>query len=126
MSATSTVPVVLEPDAQAFAEAVATPPFVTELGPEKGREVLESVQLEAHAARPDVRIEDFTILGQDGQVKVRILKPAALRDPLPVMRSNERLATIAHRVLRSALEQRHTRQAKQDAKRRDDASASAF
>ena len=38
MSAISTVRVVLEPDAQAFAEAVATPPFVTELGPIKGRE----------------------------------------------------------------------------------------
>lgn len=85
MSATSTVAVVLEPDAQAFAEAVATPPFVTELGPIKGREVLDQVQSEAHAARPDVRIEDLGIPGPDGEVKVRILKPAHLRDPLPVI-----------------------------------------
>jgi acetyl esterase/lipase len=85
MSTTSTTPVVLEPGAQAFAEAVASPPFVTELGPEKGREVLDQVQSEARAARPDARIEDFTIPGPDGDVKVRILKPAHLGDPLPVI-----------------------------------------
>jgi acetyl esterase len=85
VSVTSTVPVVLEPDAEAFAEAVATPPFVTELGPIKGREVLDQVQSEAQAERPDVRIENLTIPGPDGEVKVRILKPAALRDPLPVV-----------------------------------------
>jgi acetyl esterase len=85
MSATSTVPVVLEPDAQAFADAVATPPFLTELGPVKGREVLDQVQSEAHAARPDVGIEDFTIPGPDGEVKVRILRPAHLSGPLPVI-----------------------------------------
>jgi acetyl esterase len=85
MSATSTERVVLEPDAQAFADAVATPPFVTELGPVKGREVLDQVQSEAHAARPDARIDDFTIPGPDGHVKVRILKPAHLSDPLPVI-----------------------------------------
>jgi acetyl esterase len=85
MSVTSTVPVVLEPDAQAFAEAVATPPFVTELGPVKGREVLDQVQTEAQAVRPDVRFDDLTIPGPDGEVNVRILTPAALRDSLPVV-----------------------------------------
>jgi acetyl esterase len=85
MSATSTVPVVLEPDAQAFADAVATPPFLTELGPVKGREVLDQVQSEAHAARPDMGIEDFTIPGPDGEVKARILRPAHLSGPLPVI-----------------------------------------
>lgn len=85
MSTTSTTPTVLEPGAQAFAEAVASPPFVTELGPEKGREVLDQVQSEAHAARPEVRIEDLTIPGPEGEVAVRILKPAHQRDPLPVI-----------------------------------------
>lgn len=85
MSATSTVPVVLEPDAQAFADAVSTPPFLTELGPQKGRETLDHVQTEAHAERPDARIEDFTIPGPNGDVKVRIVKPAHLREPLPVI-----------------------------------------
>ena len=85
MSATSTIPVVLEPGAEAFAEAVASPPFVTELGPVKGREVLDQVQSEAQAARPEARIEDLTIPGPSGEVKVRILKPAHLADPLPVI-----------------------------------------
>jgi acetyl esterase len=85
MSATSTTPIVLEPEAQAFADQVAKPPFLTELGPEKGREVFDQVQTEAHAARPDARIEDFTIPGPSGDVKVRILKPAHLSDPLPVI-----------------------------------------
>jgi acetyl esterase/lipase len=85
MSVTSNVLTVLEPDAQAFADAVATPPFITELGPEKGREVLESVQLDAGAARPDVQIEDLTIDGPDGPVAVRVLKPTAPVDRLPVI-----------------------------------------
>src|SRR4051794_30919925 len=85
MSVKSVVPTVLEPEARAFADAVATPPFITELGPEKGREVLESVQLEARTARPDLHIEDLTIHGPDGQVAVRMLKPTASVDPLPVI-----------------------------------------
>jgi acetyl esterase/lipase len=78
--------VTLEPDAQAFADAVSKPPFLTELGPEKGREVLDQVQTEAHAARPDVTIEDLTISGgPSGQVQVRLLKPAHLSGVLPVI-----------------------------------------
>ena len=34
----------LERAAQAFADAVANPPFITDLGPEKGRETLDEVQ----------------------------------------------------------------------------------
>ena len=85
MSATSTIPVVLEPDAQAFADAAATPPFLPELGPVKGREALDQAQSEAHAARPDASIEDLTIPGPDGEVKVRILRPAHLSGALPVI-----------------------------------------
>ena len=36
---------VLEPEAQAFADAVATPPFVDELGPERARKVLRYLHL---------------------------------------------------------------------------------
>jgi hypothetical protein len=42
----------LEPDARAFAEAVAIPPFLTGFGPEKGRERFDQVPTEANAARP--------------------------------------------------------------------------
>jgi acetyl esterase len=85
MTDTSTVAVVLEPGAQSVADATANPPFITELGPAKGREALDQLQSEPGVGRPDAKIEDFTIPGPDGEVKVRILKPAHLADPLPVI-----------------------------------------
>ena len=45
--------VVLEPAAQEFADATAKPPFLYELGPDDGREVLEGVQ-RAPIDKPDV------------------------------------------------------------------------
>jgi acetyl esterase len=78
--------VTLEPDAQAFADAVAAPPFLTEMGPEKGREVLDQVQTEAGAERPDVDVEDFNIAGgPTGEVSVRLLRPTAPSGALPVI-----------------------------------------
>ena len=35
---------VLEPAAQQFADATANPPFLSDLGPEKGREAVDHVQ----------------------------------------------------------------------------------
>ena len=78
--------VTLEPDAQAFADAVAAPPFLTEMGPQKGREALDQVQTEANAERPDVTVEDFKIAGgPTGEVNVRLLRPANLSGTLPVI-----------------------------------------
>ena len=78
--------VTLEPDAQAFADAVAAPPFLTEMGPQKGREALDQVQTEANAARPDVTVEDFKIAGgPTGEVNVRLLRPTNLSGTLPVI-----------------------------------------
>jgi len=78
--------VTLEPDAQAFADAVAAPPFLTEMGPQKGREALDQVQTEAGADRPDVTVEDFQITGgPTGEVNIRLLKPANLSGRLPVI-----------------------------------------
>ena len=37
---------VLEPAAQQFADATANPPYLFDLGPEKGRETVDEVQLE--------------------------------------------------------------------------------
>jgi acetyl esterase/lipase len=80
------VPVVLEPAAQAVADASATPPFITQLGPEKGREALDQAQSEPGVAKPDVDIEDFTIPGgPHGEVKMRILRPAGATGTLPVI-----------------------------------------
>ena len=78
--------VTLEPDAQAFADAVAAPPFLTEMGPQKGREALDQVQTEASAERPDVTVEDFKIAGgPTGEVNVRLLRPVNLSGTLPVI-----------------------------------------
>jgi acetyl esterase/lipase len=85
MSATTAVPLVLEPDSRAFADAGSTPPFITELGPVLGRELLDRVQSEAHAVRPEVSVEDLAIPGLDGAIRVRILKPAHLSAPSPVI-----------------------------------------
>jgi acetyl esterase len=76
----------LEPAAQAFADAVANPPFITELGPEKGRETLDEVQAGQGVEKPDVVIEDFTIGGGNHrEVKIRLLKPPGVSDSLPVI-----------------------------------------
>ncbi len=50
----------LEPEAQAFAEAAAKPPWLFTLGPEKGRLALDEAQSGRFASCP-VDIEDLTI-----------------------------------------------------------------
>jgi acetyl esterase len=75
----------LEPEAQAFEEAVAKPPFLFDLGPEKGRAALDQLQSgPASNLPPDV--EDLTIEGGPvGEVSVRILKPENSPLALPVI-----------------------------------------
>jgi acetyl esterase/lipase len=66
---------ILEPAAQDFADATATPPFLYELGPEAGRKVLDDVQ----AAPIDLLPVDekwITVPAPVGDVRVRIVKPA--------------------------------------------------
>ncbi|PRX50986.1 acetyl esterase/lipase [Prauserella shujinwangii] len=75
----------LEPAAQAFVEATAQPPFLYELGPAEGRRTVDEVQ-SGDIARPDVDITDLTVPGgPDGDVDVRILRPAGSSGPLPVL-----------------------------------------
>ena len=81
----------LEPEAQAFAEAAAKPPFLFTLGPEKGRLALEEAQA-SQVDRLPVDIENLTIdNGPSGQVTLHILRPQnALapqnaQTPLPVI-----------------------------------------
>jgi acetyl esterase len=76
---------VLEPAAQEFADATADPPYLFDLGPDKGRETVDEVQ-SGEIARPDVDISDITVPGgPSGAVSVRILRPRGTTGPLPVI-----------------------------------------
>ncbi|HET9908881.1 MAG TPA: alpha/beta hydrolase [Anaerolineales bacterium] len=77
--------IVLEPEAQAFAEATAQPPFLFELGPEKGRMAVDQVQSGPMSKLP-VTIEDLTIEnGPSGPLSIRILRPENAATNLPVL-----------------------------------------
>jgi acetyl esterase len=76
---------VLEPAAQAFAEATATPPFVSDLPPSEGRALVDEVQ-SGEIAKPDVDEEWISIAGGPArEVKVRIVKPPGASGTLPVV-----------------------------------------
>jgi acetyl esterase/lipase len=80
-----TVKPVLEPAAQEFADATANPPYLFDLGPEKGRETVDEVQA-GDVVKPDVDITDATVPGgPSGTVAVRILRPRGAAGPLPVI-----------------------------------------
>src|SRR5258707_7649066 len=75
----------LEPEAQAFAEAAAKPPFLFTLGPQKGRIVLDEAQSSQVSTLP-IDIEDLTIAdGPSAQVTLRILRPQYAQVPLPAI-----------------------------------------
>ncbi|MES1029315.1 alpha/beta hydrolase [Bacillus velezensis] len=75
----------LEKEAQEFAEATANPPYLFDLGPEKGREAVDEVQSDPIDKLP-VDIEDIMISGgPSGQVSVRIMRPQNAPAHLPVI-----------------------------------------
>jgi len=65
---------VLEPAAQAFADATARPPFIYELGVEGARKALDDVQA-GPVEKPDVDEKWITVPADVGDVQVRIIKP---------------------------------------------------
>ncbi|MCP2168643.1 alpha/beta hydrolase [Goodfellowiella coeruleoviolacea] len=76
---------VLEPAAQAFADANANPPYLSDLGPVQGREVVDQVQ-SGEIAKPEVDDEWITVSGgPTGEVRVRIVRPAGSVGVLPVI-----------------------------------------
>lgn len=75
---------VLEPAAQAFANATATPPFLYELSPEGARKVLDDVQA-GPIAKLDVDERWVTVSCDHGDVAVRIVTPPGIGGPLPVV-----------------------------------------
>ncbi len=75
----------LEPEAQAFVDAAAKPPFLFQLGPEKGRNALDDAQSRPPTNLP-VDIEDLTINGgPKRQVSIRILRPRNSLVTLPAI-----------------------------------------
>jgi acetyl esterase len=72
---------VLEPAAQAFAEATANPPYLFDLGPTDGRKVVDDVQ-SPETAVPGTEKETLTI---PAGVSVSIFRPTGVDGPLPVV-----------------------------------------
>ncbi|MGN7165651.1 alpha/beta hydrolase [Paenibacillus cellulositrophicus] len=77
--------VVLEPAALKFAQDTANPPYLFDLGPEKGREAVDEVQ-SGDVPKLPVEIQDITVEGgPSGQVSVRLLRPENVTSKLPVI-----------------------------------------
>src|ERR1700677_251820 len=75
----------LEPAARAFAEATALPPYLFDLGPVRGRAVVDEVQ---NGPVPEVAAEITGLSvdgGPSGPVPVRIVRPPHTRERLPVI-----------------------------------------
>ncbi|MEU1598028.1 alpha/beta hydrolase [Streptomyces sp. NPDC005708] len=76
---------VLEPAAQAFAEATANPPYPFDLGPAEGRKAVDEVQ-SGEIEKPAVDEEWITVPdGPTGEVRARIVRPAGATGVLPVI-----------------------------------------
>jgi acetyl esterase/lipase len=75
----------LEPAARQFAEATAVPPYLFELGPVKGRAVVDEAQ-NGPVAKAPVDITDTSVPGgPSDEVPVRILRPQHAAATLPVI-----------------------------------------
>ncbi|EMD30220.1 alpha/beta hydrolase [Amycolatopsis azurea] len=70
----------LEPAAQAFVEATATPPFLFQLPPDEGRKAVDEVQ----GGDVELPAADVETTHVDG-VEVRIVRPQGVAGPLPVI-----------------------------------------
>ncbi|MFE6306144.1 alpha/beta hydrolase [Nocardiopsis sp. NPDC057823] len=76
---------VLEPAAQAFAEATAKPPYLFQLPPEEGRKAVDDVQ-SGPVEAPPVDEEWVTVEGgPTGRVRARVVRPAGSTGDLPVI-----------------------------------------
>lgn len=74
----------LEPDARAFADATSKPPYLTDLGVDGARELLDRVQA-SPTTKPDIDEEWISVPADVGQVRVRIVKPTGSAVALPVV-----------------------------------------
>jgi acetyl esterase len=77
--------IVLEPAALQITEDTSKPPYLFELGPEKGRETVDSLQ-SGDVHKLTVDIQDFDIDGgPNGQVSVRLVRPQNVTGKLPII-----------------------------------------
>jgi len=76
--------IVLEPAAQALADATSTPPFLFDLGPERARKVLDDIQA-APIEKLPVDEEWITVPAAVGAVRARVVKPQDAPATLPVV-----------------------------------------
>ena len=77
--------VFLEPAAEKLCRDTSKPPFIYQLGPEKGRETLTSLQ-DSPVFKHPAHIEDrMTDLGKHGKINVRIIRPENGKGKLPVL-----------------------------------------
>ena len=82
---TTVVPrVVLEPAAQDLVEATASPTFLSDMGVDGARKVLDDLQA-APIDKPDVDEEWVTVPAAVGDVRVRIVRPRGAAAALPVI-----------------------------------------
>src|SRR5512146_2210564 len=84
MATTTGTAVVLEPAAQAFAEATSTHPLIYELTPGEARKVLDDVQAQPVEKLP---VDDrwLTVPADVGDVRVRIVTPPGVAGTLPAI-----------------------------------------
>ena len=76
----------LEPAAKALAEATDPHPRIYEVPPEKGRDILLSLQVDPSVPRPEVDEEWVEVdAGEWGKVRTRIIRPKGSTGPLPVV-----------------------------------------
>ncbi|MFB7776190.1 alpha/beta hydrolase [Streptomyces bauhiniae] len=77
---------ILEPAAQAFADATAQPPFLYQIPVSDGRKAVDDVQNSAEDPQPAVDEERITVEGgPTGDVNARIVRPRGATGPLPVI-----------------------------------------
>jgi len=76
---------VLEPAAQAFADATAGPPFTFELPPDVSRKGLEDLQAGGELKLPAEVADVVVDTGSTGSVTVRLVRPPDTKGSLPVV-----------------------------------------
>ncbi|MFC9336968.1 alpha/beta hydrolase [Streptomyces sp. NPDC057020] len=77
---------ILEPAAQAFADATAQPPYLYQIPVAEGRKAVDDVQSGGGTDLPDADEEWVTVpTGPAGDVRTRIVRPRGATGPLPVV-----------------------------------------